>query len=88
MEDVGERETVLLAERNVEAVVGGGGLQFEIERAAELLAQRQAPGFVDARAEGRVNHELHAAAFVEEALGDNQFLGRARRRARRVRSKM
>ncbi len=31
MENVGERKTVLIAERNVEAVVRGGGLQFEIE---------------------------------------------------------
>ena len=62
---------MLLGERNVEAVVGGGGLQLEIERAAEAFAQREAPGFVDARAERRVNHQLHAAAFVEKALGDH-----------------
>ena len=72
--NVGEREAVLLAERDVEAVVGGGGLQFEIEGAAEALAQREAPGFVDAAAEGSVDHELHAAAFVEEALGDDRGL--------------
>ena len=65
---------MLLAERDVQAVVGGGGLQFEIERAAEALAQREAPGFVDAGAERRVDHELHAAAFVEEALGDHGLL--------------
>ncbi len=66
-----ERERVLLAEREYDAVIGGGGLQFEIEGAAEALAQRQAPGAVDARAEGRVDHQLHAAGFVEEALGDD-----------------
>ncbi len=71
MENVGQRKAVLLRERNVQAVVGGGGLQFEIEGAAEALAQRQAPGLVDAAAEGRVNHELHAAAFVEKSLGDD-----------------
>ena len=48
--------------------LGGRGLQLEVELAAEALAQRQAPGAVDARAEGRVHHELHAARLVEEAL--------------------
>jgi hypothetical protein len=75
VEDVGEREAVLLGEGDVDAVVGGGGLQFEVEAAAEALAQGQAPGAVDARAEGRVDDELHAAAFVEEALGDDAALG-------------
>ena len=74
VENVGERKTVLFAERNVEAVVGGGGLQFKIEGAAEALAQRESPGLVDARAEGSVNDQLHAAAFVEEALGDHGVL--------------
>src|SRR5262249_5372051 len=74
LEYVGEREAVLLRERDVQAVVGGGGLQFKIEAAAETLAQRESPGLVDASAEGRVNHELHAAAFVEEALGDDCLL--------------
>ncbi len=74
MKNVGERKAVLLAERNIQAVVRGGGLQFEIERAAETLSQRESPGFVDASAEGRVDHELHAAAFVEETLGDDRVL--------------
>jgi hypothetical protein len=42
--------------------------QLEVEALAELLAQREAPGAVDAAAEGRVQHELHAARLVEEAL--------------------
>ena len=75
MKDVAERKAVLLGERDIEAVVGRGGLQFEVEGAAEALAQRQSPGFVDAAAEGRVNDQLHAAAFVEEALGDDGLLG-------------
>ena len=53
-------------------------MQLEIERAAEALAQRQAPGLVDARAKGSVNDELHAAAFVEKALGDDGGLRRNR----------
>ena len=48
VEDIGEREAVLLGEGDVDAVVGGGGLQFEVEAAAEALAQGQAPGAVDA----------------------------------------
>ena len=62
---------MLLGERDVEAVVGGGGLELEVEAAAEALAQGEAPGLVDAAAEGRVQDELHAAALVEEALGDD-----------------
>src|SRR5271169_1063917 len=50
MKNVGERKAVLVAERNVQAIVRGGGLQFEIERTAEALAQGQTPGFVDASA--------------------------------------
>ena len=71
-----------------DAVVRGGGLQLEIEGAAEALAQRQAPGAVDARAEGRVEDELHAAGFVEEALGHHvRGCGHARpERARRLRT--
>ncbi len=43
--------------------------------AAKALAQRQAPGLVDASAEGRVQDELHAAAVVKEALGDDGCFG-------------
>ena len=71
LEDVGEREGVLLGEGYVDAVVGSGGLEFEVEAAAEALAQGEAPGFVEAASEGSVKDELHAAAFVEEALGDD-----------------
>src|SRR5207245_8363982 len=46
-------------------------LQLEIKRAAEALAQRKPPGFVDARAEGSVNDKLHPATLVEEALGND-----------------
>ena len=66
-----EWKAVLIAERDDDAVVGGGGLQLEVERAAEALAQRESPRSVDARAERRVQHELHAAPFVEEPFGDD-----------------
>src|SRR5271170_7810820 len=83
MKDVAERKAVLIAERNVQAVVRGGGLQLEVERTAETFAQRESPGFVDAAAKGRVDYQLHAAAFVEEALGDDVVcVGTARSTAR------
>ena len=75
VEDVGEWEAVLLGERDVDAVVGGGGLQFEVEAAAETLAQREPPGLVDAASKGRMQDELHAAALIEEALGDDGGAG-------------
>src|SRR5215472_1676114 len=74
MEDIRERKTMLLAQRDVQSVVGGGCLQFKIKRAAEPLAQCEPPGFVDTTAERGVNDELHAAAFVEEALSDDRRL--------------
>ena len=69
---------MLIAQRDDDAVVGCRGLQLEVERAAEALAQREAPGPVDARAEGRVQHQLHAAAFVEESFGDDGVDARQR----------
>src|SRR6266852_5349584 len=38
MKDVGEREAVLFAQRDIQAVVGGRSLEFEIEGSAEALA--------------------------------------------------
>ena len=82
-EDRVEREAVLRADRQQDRVVGRRRLQLEVEGAAELLAQRQAPGAVDARAERRVDDELHAAGLVEEALGDDAASASAPRRAPR-----
>ena len=76
---------MLFGQRDVQPVVSRSSLQFKIERAAESLAQRQSPGLIDATAEGRMNDELHPAAFVEEALGDDGLRAWARRPARRVR---
>ncbi len=78
VEDVGERKAVLLGKRDVDAVIGGRGLQLKVEAAAETLAQGQAPSAVDARAKGRVDDKLHAAALVKEALGDDAALRRHR----------
>src|SRR5262249_12555174 len=63
-------------ERQHEAVVGRGGLQLEVERDAETLAEHEPPRPVDAAAERRVDHELLAARLVEEALGDARRLRR------------
>src|ERR1700733_1657038 len=71
VKNVCEREAMLLGERDIQAVVGCGGLQLEVKRAAKSLSQREAPCLVDAAAEGRMNHELHAAAFIEKALRDH-----------------
>ena len=75
-EDVGQRERVLRAERQQQRVLGGGRLQLEVELAAESLAQRERPRAVDAAAERRVQHELHAARLVEEALEHERLLRR------------
>jgi hypothetical protein len=75
VEDVGEGKAVLLGEGDVDAVVGGGGLELEVEAAAEALAEGEAPGLVEAAAEGGVEDELLASAFVEEALGDDGGFG-------------
>ena len=63
-----ERKAVRRRQRQHDRVLGRRRLQLEIELAAEALAQRQAPGAIDAAAERRVDDELHAARFVEEAL--------------------
>ena len=83
--DLGELEAVRRGQRQDDVVLGRGRLQLEIELAAEALAQRQPPGAVDPAAERRMDHELHAAGFVEEALEHDPLLGRqaAERRVRR-----
>src|SRR5207237_3495939 len=51
-------------------------LPLEVETLAELRAQREPPGAIDAAAERRVQHELHAARFIEEALERDRVGGR------------
>ena len=75
-EDVREGERVLRPEREQQRVLGRRGLQLEVELAAEALAQRQSPRFVDAAAERCVQHELHAAGLVEKPLEDEGVLRR------------
>ena len=68
--DLVEREAVVRAERQHDRVVARGSLQLEVERAAELLAQREPERAVDPAAVRRVDDELHAARVVEEPLDD------------------
>ena len=73
-EHVGERKRMLRSKRQEQRVVGRGSLQFEIELAAESLAEREAPGLVDAAPERGVQDELHAAGFVEEPFEHERLL--------------
>src|SRR5262245_7969383 len=67
---------MLRAERQQQRVFGGCSLQLEIELTAEALSKRERPGFVDAAAKGRMQDQLHAAGFVEEALEHERLLRR------------
>ena len=74
--DVAELEAVRRRQRQHDIVFRCGGLQLEVELAAEPLAQGEAPGAVDAAAERRMDDELHAARFVEEAFEHDAVLRR------------
>src|SRR5689334_12292971 len=67
---------MLRPQRQQQRVLGRRGLQLEVELPAEALAQRESPGAVDARAERRMQDELHAAGLVEEALQHERVLRR------------
>ena len=75
VEHVGEREAVVGADREEHRVVAGRRLKLEVKPDAVALAEGEAPGAVDAAAEGCMDDELHATAFVEEALEDDVLLG-------------
>ena len=61
-------ETMRVRQRQHDVILGRRRLQFEIERAAKALAQRQAPGAVHAAAVRGMNDQLHPARLIEEAL--------------------
>ena len=81
--DVAELETVRRGQRQHDVVLGRRRLQLEIELAAKALAQREAPGPIDAAAERRMDDELHAARLVEEALEHDRVLRRQAAERRR-----
>src|SRR5579863_2259572 len=76
MKNVAQRKAVLLGKRDIQPVVGCGGLQFKVERTAEALAERESPSFIDTSAERRVDDQLHSAALIEETFGDDGLLRR------------
>ncbi len=63
---------MLLGQRNHDTVVGRGRLKLEVKGTTEALSERQAPRPVHPDPQRRVQDELHAASFVEEALGHNR----------------
>ncbi len=75
-EHVIQREGMLRPQRQEHAFLGGRGLQLEVERATKLLPQRQSPRPIHSAAEWRVQHQLHAAGFIEESLEHEGVLGR------------
>src|SRR6201999_2673437 len=72
--DLRQIETMGGGQRQDDIVLGRRRLKLEIELAAEALAQGEAPGPVDAAAEGRMDDELHAARLVEETFEDDRVL--------------
>ena len=76
LEHVLEREAVLGPERQDDRVLGGRGLELEVEAAAEPLAERESPRAVHPTPERRVQHQLHPPRLVEEALQHERLLGR------------
>ncbi len=69
-------KAVRRGQRQHDVVFGCRRLKFEVELPAEALAQSEAPGAVDAAAERGMDHELHAARFVKEALQHDRLLRR------------
>ena len=78
LKDIFQREGMLRRQRNIDAVVVCGSLKFQIEAAAEPFAQSQSPGAVDRCSQRGVDDELHAAAFIKEALCDDTVQRRNR----------
>jgi hypothetical protein len=73
-EDGVQRERVLRSQREQQGILGGRGLELEVELAAEPLPERQAPGPIHSAPKGGVDDKLHAAGFIEEPLGDDGLL--------------
>ena len=73
-----ERKAVAGGEREDDRVLGRRRLQLEVELAAEPFAEREPPRAVDAAPERRVDDELHAACFIEEAFEHDRVERRQR----------
>src|SRR6266508_2539714 len=69
---------MLRSERNYDRVIGGRGLQLEVERAAKTFSQRESPRAIDSIAEWRMQDELHSARLVKETFHHQSLLRRNR----------
>ena len=74
-DQVGGGRLVGVGEVDDDPVVGPDRVGLEVALAADLLAQRQAPGGVDAAAVGREDAEAPVADLVAEALDDDRLVG-------------
>ena len=74
-DQVGGRRLVGVGEVDDDAVVGPDRVGLEVALGADLGAERQAPGGVDAAAEGREDAEAPVADLVAEALDDDRLVG-------------
>src|SRR5260370_20722554 len=63
-------------QRENDRVFRGCGLQLAITSAAETFTESQAPGAIQASAEGRMNHHMRAAIFIEKTFHDYLLLRR------------
>ncbi len=77
-----QRKAMTGRQRQHNRIFGGRRLQFEIEGAAEALAQRQPPRTIDAAAVRRMDDQLGTAAGIEDALHDQTLLGGHRAQCR------
>ena len=73
--EVGGRRLVGVGEVDDDAVVGPDRVRLEVALVADLGGEREAPGGVDAAAEGREDAEAPVADLVAEALDDDRLVG-------------
>src|SRR6266516_4591126 len=67
---------MLRSERNHDRIIGGRGLQLEVERSAKTFSQGQPPGAIDSIAKWRMQDELHSARLVKETFHHQSLLRR------------
>src|ERR1041384_644241 len=76
---------MLCSKRDDDRLVGGRGLELEIERSTKTFSEGETPSAIDSISEWRMQNKLHSARFVEEPLHHERLLRRNRsKRAIRV----
>ena len=65
---------MLRTERNHDCVISRCCLELEIKRTAKAFSKCQTPGAIDSAAERRMQNQLHAARFIEEAFQHQRLL--------------